>query len=88
MPGAFDDKDTTAQFNVTRDNTVEEITIRRNRDLPDPGIEILVTRRVKVNGEGQKTTKRVPQATVEAGWPGAQRTLKAHLGLIIDAATE
>lgn len=85
---AFEEKDTTAPVSVTRDEGVEEITFRRNRNLDAPGLEILVTWRVDMDGRGQKITKRVPQATVEVGWPGAARTLRAHLGLIIDNATE
>jgi hypothetical protein len=88
MAGAFDDKDTSVQASVTRGDIVEEITFRRNRHLPDPGLVIIVTRRLTVNGEQRLVSKRVPRAAVEAGWPGTARTLKAHLGIIIDAATE
>lgn len=86
---ALEEKTVSTPATGTRTDEVEEIIFRRNRSLPAPGLEIIVVRSVGINGgERHRTSKRVPQATVVAGWPGQSRTLQAHLLSIIDAATE
>lgn len=83
---AFEDRDVSSTPTVSRTESVEEITFRRNRSLSGVQLEILVTRMVDVDGERQRVTQRVPAETVDSVWPGNQRTLKAWLLAIIDAA--
>lgn len=78
----FESRDTSVQETVTKVGTVEEITFRRNRDLPGVKMEIIVT----VIEDGHKRSKRVPAAKVDAGWPGTSKTLRAHLFAAIDNA--
>ena len=86
---ALEEKTVTTQVAANRTDEVEEIIIRRDRTLPAPGLVFIVVRSQGLEGQDRhKTSKRVPQATVAAAWPGAQRTLRAHLESIIDAATE
>jgi hypothetical protein len=85
---ALEQKDTTTPVSANRVKTTEEIIFRRDRALPAPGLEIIVVSETLVDGQRQRTSRRVPQATVVNAWPGAQRTLEAHLLTIIDAATE
>lgn len=86
---AFEDRDTSTPKTVTEAVSVEEVTFRRIRAPDFSGtvpLAIIVTRLVDVDGERHRMSTRVPQATVDAGWPGGSKTLKAHLLAAIDAA--
>jgi hypothetical protein len=79
---AFDDRDTSTPRTGNALASVEEVTFRRNRALPGVPLDIIVTSLV----DGERVSGRVPAATVDAGWPGTSKTLKAHLLAIIDNA--
>jgi hypothetical protein len=86
---ALEEKTVTTPVAGNRVDEVEEIIFRRDRTLPAPGLHIIVVRSQGLDGgERHRSSKRVPQAVVAAGWPGNARTLQAHLLSIIDAATE
>ena len=79
---AFDDRDTSTPRTGNALESVEEVTFRRNRELPGVQLDIAVT----FNADGHRETKRVPATTVDAAWPGTSKTLKNHLLAVIDAA--
>jgi hypothetical protein len=83
---AFDEKDVATTPTVNMVDSVEEIIVRRNRDLPGVQLDILVTRLVKIGDDVHRVTLRVPANIVDAAWPGASKTFKAHLLSIIDNA--
>ena len=85
---AFEDKDTSVSRSATDASRVEEVCFRRDPADHTGPPQILVTKLVEVDGQPQRVTKRVPQATVIANWPGGTRNLKNWLLLIIDNATE
>ena len=79
---AFDDRDTSTPRTGNALASVEEITFRRNRELGGVKLDIVVTSLV----DGDRVSRRVPTATVDAAWPGTSKTLKNHLPAVIDAA--
>ena len=83
---AFDEKDTETSPTVVRKDEVTSIEIARDESVPDPGVKLAILARKVVTTDGKPRTVfgRVPQAKVDAGWPGATKTLKAHLFAIID----
>lgn len=50
----------------------------------DEPLRVIGRKLVTEGGRARTVYGAVPQATVNAGWPGASRSLKAHLGTIID----
>jgi hypothetical protein len=83
---AFDEKDTNEQKQTTEVQSVEEIAFRRDRGLEGVQMSIVVIKIVDVDGQKRKVSGRVPEAKVNAAWPGATRTLKQHLFAVIDNA--
>jgi hypothetical protein len=84
---AFNDRD--AQVSQPRlvDESVERIEFVRDRNLPGVQLKIFVTGQAKAGGDVvRRITKTVPQSVIDTNWPGPQRTLKAWLLAIIDAA--
>jgi len=74
---SYEDKDTTAQVEV--ESKPQAITFTRQEGgAPSIMVEFIEN--------GASVVKRVPQATIDAAWPGASKTLKAHLLQIIDVA--
>ena len=83
---AFDEKDTTEQKQVDEVQAVQEISFRRNENLEDVKLTIAVVKNVTIDGQVQQVSGRVPEAVVNAAWPGSAKTLKEHLLAIIDNA--
>ena len=84
---AFDDRDAQVMQQTLQVESVERIEFVRDRSLPGVQLKILVTGQAKVGGDVvRRITKTVPQSVIDASWPGPQRTLKAWLLAIIDAA--
>ncbi len=79
---AFDDRDISTPRIGNKLSSVEEVTFRRNRSLSGIQLEVIVYRNV----DGERTAKTVPQAKVDAGWPGGAKSLKNHLLAAIDNA--
>lgn len=75
---AFNDRDASADKTITEVSSIEEIGIKRNRDLPGIQLEIVVVKRVN----GRDVVGKVPQNLIDAAWP----TLRPRLLAIIDAA--
>jgi hypothetical protein len=78
----FTDRDTSGSVTIDQTVTVEEIHFKRYRGYAGAPLEISVTKIVN----GVTVIARVPQAQVDAVWPGTAKTLKAWLLTIIDAA--
>ncbi len=72
---SFEARDTSTQETVDKLDSAEEVTYRRNRNLPGVQLEVIVTRIV----DGHKQSFQVPANKVDAGWPGSAKTLRAHL---------
>lgn len=86
---AFEDRDTVVPHPVNEVETVETVVFERVRSLPGVQLRVTVTYEDKIQGTNTLTrrlTRTVPQSVVDANWPGPQRTLKAWLLAIIDAA--
>ncbi len=79
---AFDARDTSTPRTGNAPSSVEEVIFRRNRELPGIKLDMIVTSLI----DGERVTKRVPAATVDAAWPGSTKTLKNHLLAVIDNA--
>lgn len=78
----FTDRDTSGQVTALQTITVEEIYFRRQRGAAGAPVTILVTKLVN----GVSVVCSVPQAQVDAVWPGPAKTLQAWILAIIDAA--
>lgn len=84
---AFDDRDQVVQSTVSEVDSTERIEFIRDRSLPGVQMRVVVTQQAMVGGGvTRKITKTVPRAVVDASWPGGQKTLKAWMLAIIDAA--
>ena len=77
----FEEKDATAQVDV---ETKAMGVIVRRRDNSGGGAPVAII--VETTKNDVSVNVPVPQATVDAGWPGASKTFKAHMFAIIDAA--
>ncbi len=78
----FNDLDSSVPRTGDALTSVEEVTFRCNRDLPGVQLEIIVYKEV----DGQREAFIVPDAIVDAGWPGPVKNLKNHLKAVINEA--
>ena len=74
---SYEDNDTTAQVQVESKPQAVTFT-RRAGGAPSIMVEFIEN--------GVSVVRHVPQATIDAGWPGTSKTLKAHLLQIIGLA--
>lgn len=75
---AFEDRDTSQPRTGDELHSVEEITFRRNRNLPGVQLDVIVYTEV----DGVRSAKQVPAAKVDAAWSG----IRGHLLAAIDNA--
>ena len=83
---AFEEKDTEAVVpNVTQRDRVTSIEIIRDDRILGPSVplRIVAHKEVTVNGKLHSVLGRLPQAKIDAGWPGTARTLKDTLFTIV-----
>ena len=84
---AFEETDdVVTESTVKASTTIQEIRFIRNSNLPSPGLEIQVIKRVIKGGRMRLLTGTVPTAKVVAGWGSTSKTLRAHLAAIITNA--
>ena len=77
----FDERDATAQVDVTTRPTEARIT-RNDEHMQGPPVDIFAVREV----DGKAQHLEVPRAAVVANWDGPTKTLKEWALLIVDAA--
>lgn len=83
---AFAEKDIITTPTVTRRDGVISIEIVQDTTIPEPGVKlrILARKDITIDGKSRAVFGRLPQAKVDAGWPGSTKTFKAHLFTVID----
>jgi hypothetical protein len=86
---ALGDKDVVVEeSHVTQSDTVEKITLVRNRELSGAGMEVHVERRIIKDGRLRLLYGRVPEAAVNEIWDDLSKkdTLDGFTMFLIDNA--
>ena len=77
---AFDSLDTSTPRSYDAETSVEQVTVRRNREIGGEQLEVIV---MKLE-DGERRSYRVPQADVDAAYDGSAKKLKTHLNELAD----